>query len=223
MLDRRGFTLVELLAVITILGILMGVGIASVSWMLDRNREMFYDTAEKNIVTTAQAYFAGHRASLPTVPGQRRKLSLQTLENTGYFKKGDIVDYGKEECYLDESYVYVIKKGDDYQYYLHLKCPAKTIDGDSVLKKATLTNSSSIAGTTLSLKFSSSTTTLAGYQFTLYDASGNIVYNSDGTEIESGKNYNNTIDVSPYAGRVSKAVITVYDEFGNYSTKTDMV
>lgn len=220
MLNRRGFTLVELLAVITILGILMAVGIASVSWILQRNKEMFYETSEKNIITTAKAYFSDYRASLPTVPGQRRKLSLKTLENTGYFKKGDIVDYGKKACNLNTSFVYVLKKGDDYQYILHLDCPAEKIfRDDEVLKEnSSLTNSSSFSGSNLSFNFSSNSIKLAGYQFTLFDASGNIIYNSDGASI-SGTSYIDSISLEPYMDRgIKKIVVTVYDEYGNYKT-----
>ena len=49
-LNKKGFTLVELLAVITILGILMSVAIGAVSWILESAKDNFYKTLEKNIL-----------------------------------------------------------------------------------------------------------------------------------------------------------------------------
>ena len=40
-LNQKGFTLVELLAVITILALLMGVAVGAVSWVLGMAEERF--------------------------------------------------------------------------------------------------------------------------------------------------------------------------------------
>ena len=147
-------------------------------------------------------------------------VSGKTAKPSTIVKKGDIVDYGKKACNLNTSFVYVLKKGDDYQYILHLDCPAKKIyRDDEVLKEnSSLTNSSSFSGSNLSFNFSSNSIKLAGYQFTLFDAAGNIIYNSDGASI-SGISYNDSISLEPYMDRgIKKIVVTVYDEYGNYNT-----
>ena len=42
--NNKGFTMVELLAAIVILGILSAVAIGAVSWILQRSRENYYVT-----------------------------------------------------------------------------------------------------------------------------------------------------------------------------------
>ena len=49
-LNQKGFTLVELLAVITILALLMGVAVGAVSWVLGMAEERFYESLEKDLV-----------------------------------------------------------------------------------------------------------------------------------------------------------------------------
>ena len=51
--NRSGFTMIELLATITILGILMAVAIGAVSWILDLNEKRYYSTLEKNVALAA--------------------------------------------------------------------------------------------------------------------------------------------------------------------------
>ena len=63
--NRSGFTMIELLATITILGILMAVAIGAVSWILDLNEKRYYSTLEKNVDFSAKSYYAAHRACLP--------------------------------------------------------------------------------------------------------------------------------------------------------------
>ena len=104
--NRCGFTMIELLATITILGILMAVAIGAVSWILDLNEKRYYSTLEKNVALAAESYYADHRASLPSAIGQSRKLLLKTLVEQKYLP--DVLDYGKGDCTASlESYVVV--------------------------------------------------------------------------------------------------------------------
>lgn len=55
-LNKNGFTLVELLGVIMILGVLVGAGVAAVSRYLDKAREQDYETMEVSAYDAAQNY-----------------------------------------------------------------------------------------------------------------------------------------------------------------------
>ena len=128
-LNQKGFTLVELLAVITILGLLMGVAVGAVSWVLGMAEERFYESLEKDLVLAGESYYADHRGSLPATIGQSRKLSLKTLVDSNYIAEDKVVDYGKAACNLESSYIEVTRVSkSDHSYSLYLKCPAKTID-----------------------------------------------------------------------------------------------
>ncbi len=219
MLNKKGFTLVELLATIAILGILMGVAIGAVSWILDDSEENFYDNLEKNVLLTAETYFADHRAMLPQVVGQKRRISIRTLVNNNYLKKGDVVDYGKVECDLDQSYVYVtMESRGKFSYSLYLVCPAKTLGKDEEVSN-TLNASVSIDGSTrvANLNISTTSSTVASYQYTIYKDSM-MVYNSDGVEANHTTSFTGTIDLSAYVPGTIKVVVTVYDDYGNSKT-----
>lgn len=218
-LNKKGFTLVELLAVITILGILMSVAIGAVSWILESAKDNFYKTLEKNILLTAETYYSDHRASLPKNIGQKAKIGLQALVNSNYIKKDEIVDYGKQQCDITSSFVVVTKKSKkDYSYELYLKCPSKTIGDPSIGKS----NSSSITiGASISHITKAMTITGSGvisYQYTVY-RNNLMVYNSSSISVKEA-GFTDTVDLSKYSPGSMKVVVTAYSSSGGSKTVT---
>lgn len=219
-LNQKGFSLVELLAVIAILGILMGVAIGAVSWILDSSEENFYDNLEKQILLTAETYFANHRAALPQIEGQKRRISVQTLVDNNYLKKGDVVDYGKQECDLENSYVYAMMKSrGNYSYSLYLVCPAKTLGSEDEVSNTlgvslSFDTSNRLANVSIT---TGSDSVVASYQYTIYK-DNLMVYNSDGVEANRETSFVDTIDLSQYTPGTIKVVVTAYDDYGNTKT-----
>ena len=221
-LNKKGFTLVELLAVITILGILMSVAIGAVSWILESAKDNFYKTLEKNILLTAETYYSDHRASLPKNIGQKAKIGLQALVNSNYIKKDEIVDYGKQQCDITSSFVVVTKKSKkDYSYELYLKCPSKTIGDPSIGKS----NSSSITiGASISHITKAMTITGSGvisYQYTVY-RNNLMVYNSSSISVKEA-GFTDTVDLSKYSPGSMKVVVTAYSSSGGSKTVTSNI
>lgn len=218
-LNKKGFTLVELLAVITILGILMSVAIGAVSWILESAKDNFYKTLEKNILLTAETYYSDHRASLPKNIGQKAKIGILTLVNSNYIKKDEIVDYGKQQCDITNSFVVVTKKSKkDYTYKLYLKCPAKTIGDPSIGKS----DSSSIT-ISASISYITKAMTIAGsgaisYQYTVY-RNNLMVYNSSSVSVKEA-GFTDTVDLSKYSPGSMKVVVTAYSSSGGSKTVT---
>ena len=60
-LNRKGFTLVEMLAVVVILGILMAIMVPSVNSLLQKNKEDSYESLKNNIINATQLYFSDYR------------------------------------------------------------------------------------------------------------------------------------------------------------------
>ena len=63
--SQKGFTLVEILAVIAILGILTGIAIGGIQLLLDKSKEEFYNEQENNMIMAAQSYYQTNRNKLP--------------------------------------------------------------------------------------------------------------------------------------------------------------
>ena len=119
--NKRGFTLVEILAAITILGILTGVAVVAVSGVIENGKNEHYETAENNLVLAGQSYVQTNRAALPKAIGQKTKIPLATLVEKNYIQP--IKDYSDNNCDLEDSYVQVFKYSQkDYSYIPVLKC-----------------------------------------------------------------------------------------------------
>lgn len=221
--------MVELLATIVILGLLVGVAIVAVSWILDSSEKNFYESLEKNLLLAAENYYADHRGALPKAIGQSRKLSLNTLVKTNYMKKDSIVDYGKSPCNLDSSYVQVIKYSKkDYIYTLHLECPAKKIDHEkealnSLKVSVTLDwQPKAIESSKANIKITvdGAVSKIASYQYTIYK-NGQVAYNSSSISAGSVDSVNKSIALKNYVPGAIRFVVTAYDIHGN--SKTAMV
>ena len=126
MKNRKGFTLLELLAVIIILGILMGLAYMGVSRYIRSSNDALYEDYEKNISTGATNYLIDHTGSLP-LEGQTIRIDASKLICEGYIKSLEDPKVDGATCNL-ESYAIVTRKEDsdngnmDIEYKACLKC-----------------------------------------------------------------------------------------------------
>ena len=124
--NNKGFTLVELLATITILGILSGIAIVSVSWILSSAKKNYYKSLRGTIVSSAKSYFGDHRALLPTGKNTSRIISIDYLVNSKYLNA--VKDSsGKKDC---EGKVRITRTSvDTYEYVVEdLTCGGQKIE-----------------------------------------------------------------------------------------------
>lgn len=128
-MKKKGFTLVELLAVLVILGVLLTLAFSAVSRYIGRGKNAYYRGLEKNIKVAAQDYYADYKTLLPRKIGEANKINLKDLVENNYIDA--VLDENKKECYntakeQDESYVIVTKVDKSkYEYYVCLKCGDK--------------------------------------------------------------------------------------------------
>ena len=105
-LNRKGFTLVEMLAVVVILGIIMTIMVPSVNHLINKNRDDSYKSLENNIRSAAQAYLSDYRYEITLASNlsscnsndtinvskinsesiSNSQLGIDTLINKGYLK-----------------------------------------------------------------------------------------------------------------------------------------
>ena len=82
-MKKNGFTLVELLAVITILSIVSLIAVPSINRSIQASRQNAYDAQVKNLKTGAKEWGVDNIYSLPA-DGSEITVDLKTLKQGGY-------------------------------------------------------------------------------------------------------------------------------------------
>lgn len=139
-LNNKGFTLIEVLAVIVILSILMAIMVPSVGNIMKKNKEDNYQNLKDSIISAAKIYISDNRyqitvgncddsnkadiESINNVTLTDSKITIQTLADAGNLKTtsdGKIINpKDKTSLNLGNSYVVVKYQCDkkEYEYQL---------------------------------------------------------------------------------------------------------
>ena len=120
---KKGFTMVELLVTIIILGLLTTLVITSITSILSKSHEEYYNSQENMLILAGRDYFADYRSKLPKEIGETSSVTVETLINEKYIDP--IKDINENNCDFKKSIVTVQKiTNKDYQYYVTLICDA---------------------------------------------------------------------------------------------------
>lgn len=217
---KRGFTLIELLAVVLVIAILSSVAIISVTRLISKNRTNYYISQEKLVSLAGKNYVNDYKNELPKEIGKIQKIELKKLQDKNYIS--DVVDYKKESCYTDKSYVLVHKVSQTkYKYYVYLECPDYTIGEEIQSNSATIEIESSNEGSDPHFSvYIQNSNGIASYNYILYKNnkeiknSGNI--KNEG--VTQSKTF--TVNLKKYGNGTYKLKVLAYDKYGTVSIKT---
>lgn len=124
-MSSKGFTMVELLAAITILGIVTLVAIKGVSGLIERAKNERFIQQEKTLSLAAESYIQANSRLKPKTIGESRLIEVKDLRKANYLKE-DIVNEKGESC-MENSVVRVYKLSKtEYTYYPALYCGEET-------------------------------------------------------------------------------------------------
>lgn len=120
-LNQRGFTMIELLAAVTIVAIVSLMAIKGVSGMIDRAKEARVVQQQKSLIIAAESYLQANSQLKPKTIGESRIINVMDLKKANYLK-ADIVNADGESC-MEESKVRVYKLSKmEYSYYPYIYC-----------------------------------------------------------------------------------------------------
>ena len=114
-LNRKGFTLVELLAVFVVLGIIAAITIPAIGGIIHSSKENVYTKQIETLKNTAKTYMASNSKDLPKTTDEAKCISLEQLKKEGILKKENIRDPRKSNEYLDGG-ILVRYNGVKYTY-----------------------------------------------------------------------------------------------------------
>lgn len=120
-IDKKGFTLVEVLAVVTILGILVLLVTVGILGYLQHGKDDYNEKLKGQLLLAGKTYYASNKEELPTsVNGKAYSyVTLPTIQSNNYIEKS-FVDSEGREC--SPSFVYVKQKANNSQEYEYYPC-----------------------------------------------------------------------------------------------------
>ena len=111
-MDKKGFTLTELIATLVIIGVLLMIAIPSVSNLHNKFKQNYYKELEKSVLESAKTYFRDNAESRPVNILEASIVSYDDLTNNKYIDK--ITEYNSDTTL--NGYVVIVKLKDDYIY-----------------------------------------------------------------------------------------------------------
>ena len=115
-MNKKGFTLVELLVTILLITIVSGLCVVSFSELSRHSNPLFYETIENNIQLAASDYVLDHRNNLP-LADNLMEINLSDLEDEHYIEK--VVDVNGNKC---NGKIIVFRENEKYKYDVCIGC-----------------------------------------------------------------------------------------------------
>ncbi len=131
-MKKKGFTLVELLAVIVILSLVLVIAVPSVNKYIKQSKEKAYDAQISTIIEAAQAYASTNLELLPNRENISVKVTLGQLKSSGLIKEE--VKNPNDDKYFDDALTIKIKKNKENYIYEVVENTITTRDGEEAPK-----------------------------------------------------------------------------------------
>lgn len=114
-MKSRGFTLVEILAVITIIGILALITIPTVDTIIKSSKEDAYKVQKEAIITGLKNWAASKTLTLPDTEGQTLNTTIGDLK-LGGFLEVETKNPKNNLCFSNDTILVVTRTKNNYTY-----------------------------------------------------------------------------------------------------------
>jgi type IV pilus assembly protein PilA len=129
--NNKGLTLVELLAVIVILGIVAAIATPAILGIIDKSKKDAHVANAQQMVSSAQVFVSSESQGLAPADGSSIDVSLKYLIDNGYmdaiadpdkgtYKQGSAADATYKTGKNDGSYVQISRSGSTFTYKVKL-------------------------------------------------------------------------------------------------------
>ena len=126
MKNKKGFTLIEMIGVVIIIGIIAIIAFNTFTGNLKEFRDDYYTDLERTLAESGKEFFNDNRRFRPDSVFSAQKVTLDVLVAKNYIS--EVEDYDGNSC-RNDSYVIIIKEGkDDYTYHSCLVCSEDNFD-----------------------------------------------------------------------------------------------
>lgn len=125
-INNKGFSLVEVLAVIVIIGAFSALVVPDVASYINKSKNEYVYGTKKILVLVAKDFYSEHKYRLLNDDESiisKDYVTVSELESLGYFS-GDLKDDDGNDC-SKKSYVVAVNEGLGNEYYSCLICAEK--------------------------------------------------------------------------------------------------
>ena len=127
MKNKKGFTLVELLCIIVILGVCITASIVAVTRVINTANKDETAAQEQLLIKACESYIQNHREKAPKAIGESTNISIKDLSDTKYLKE-ELKDYNGSSC-MEKSYIRVYRLSNTkFTYTPYLYCDREKVD-----------------------------------------------------------------------------------------------
>lgn len=144
-INKKGFTLTEILAVIAILGVILAIAVPSYNSLSKKFEKEYYDKLEGSVLAAAKSYYKENAESRPAELLYSNVVTFSELKKNKNID--DIKGYKSEEL---KGRIIIVKKVEGYDYKMCYLAPgttdddekkvATTLDDGDLLEKLGTTN-----------------------------------------------------------------------------------
>ena len=129
MKNKKGYTLIELLAALVILGIITGMSFPVLTAIRNRNEKKKYEMYGETLISAAKLYVDAYEEDLDLSNGESADIFYEQLMKKKLIKDINIAGI---TCYSERTFVHVKKINNKYQYTYNLACGPRNDSGKKI-------------------------------------------------------------------------------------------
>lgn len=118
-MKKNGFTLIEVLAVVIILGVVSLITMPVVQKNINDSKKQAYETQIDNIIRATKDWSSENLSYLPDNNGSSISITLYTLMSLGYIEN-NLVDPLTEKYFDTETVISITRENNNYKYDVHV-------------------------------------------------------------------------------------------------------
>ncbi|MBE6151769.1 MAG: hypothetical protein E7165_00430 [Firmicutes bacterium] len=127
-MKKRGFTLVEMLGIVVVLGIIATIAIPVIQGSINSNREKMLNVVKKQLIDVSKDWSAKNVSSLPEENGESVSVTLKDLKESGLLRI-DVGNPKTSKVLSNESFITITKRDNNFVYEVILY---DLVDADQV-------------------------------------------------------------------------------------------